>query len=79
MMNGDVETGTIAFFNAGRGFGFIKPDGHGDDVYVGAATLDRAGIHTLRGGMRVRFRAVPSRGGGKWRAHDLELIERGEA
>ena len=71
----ESETGTVSFFNAERGFGFIVPDHAGGDIFVGMAALDRAGLDTLRTGQRVRFRPVPDRNGNRPRAHDLELLE----
>ena len=43
----ESETGTVSFFNAERGFGFIVPDHAGGDIFVGMAALDRAGLDTL--------------------------------
>jgi cold shock protein len=45
--------GTVKFYNAAKGFGFIVRDGGGNDVFVHASALDRAGITGLREGQRV--------------------------
>ena len=49
------NTGTVKFFNATKGFGFIAPDGGGKDVFVHATAVERAGMRSLREGQRVSF------------------------
>ncbi|MEQ8965688.1 MAG: cold-shock protein [Azospirillaceae bacterium] len=54
---GGVEStleGTVKFFNAQKGFGFILPDDGGRDVFFSAATLERAGLGALESNQRVR-------------------------
>ncbi len=51
---GEVVEGTVKFFNAEKGFGFITPDAGGKDVFVSARTLNRAGIAMLESDQRVR-------------------------
>lgn len=46
--------GTVKFFNVEKGFGFIKPDDGGRDVFISARTLERAGISMLESNQRVR-------------------------
>jgi len=48
-------TGTVKFFNAGKGFGFIQPENGGKDVFVHATALEAAGIRSLNEGDRVSF------------------------
>lgn len=57
-----MATGTVKFFSAQRGFGFIKPSDGAADVFVHATALERAGIDTLREGDRVSFEVVEDRG-----------------
>jgi CspA family cold shock protein len=47
--------GTVKFFNATKGFGFISPEGGGKDVFVHASALEAAGMRTLGEGQRVSF------------------------
>ncbi len=46
--------GTVKFFNVEKGFGFIKPDDGGRDVFISARTLERAGLSMLESNQRVR-------------------------
>ena len=48
-------TGTVKFFNATKGFGFISPDGGGKDVFVHATAVEQAGMSSLSEGQRVNF------------------------
>ena len=56
-------TGTVKFFNADKGFGFIKPDGEGDDAFVHISAVERAGMPTLRENQRVSYELEPDRRG----------------
>jgi CspA family cold shock protein len=47
------ETGTVKWFNAQKGFGFIVREGGGKDAFVHASVLERSGISTLNEGQRV--------------------------
>lgn len=56
--------GTVKFYNATRGFGFIQPDDGSKDVFVHATALERAGIMSLVEGQKVSFDTeVDSRSG----------------
>ena len=48
-------TGTVKFYNEQKGYGFIEPEGGAKDVFVHATALERAGIHGLSEGQKVRF------------------------
>ena len=50
-----MNPGTVKFFNASRGFGFIEPADGGTDVFVHATALERAGITNLVEGQSVTF------------------------
>ncbi|WP_425330379.1 cold-shock protein [Trujillonella humicola] len=55
---GGRSQGTVARFNAEKGFGFIAPDDGGDDVFVHYSAIDEAGYRELQEGQRVEFDAV---------------------
>ena len=59
-----MPTGTVKWFNATKGFGFIEPDGGGSkDAFVHISAVERAGLAGLREGQRVQYELVPSRDG----------------
>jgi cold shock protein len=60
-----VDKGTVKFFNGQRGYGFIAPEGGGNDVFVHATALERAGIRGLVDGQRVSFDTEQDRRTGK--------------
>ena len=49
------KTGTVKFFNATKGFGFISPEGGGKDVFVHISAVEKAGWRSLHEGQRVSF------------------------
>jgi CspA family cold shock protein len=69
-----MPVGTVKFFNIKRGFGFIAPDGGGDDVFVHASAIERSGMATLREGQKVSFDAETNRGSDKLAAVNLRLV-----
>jgi CspA family cold shock protein len=48
-------TGTVKFFNPDKGFGFIAPEGGGDDAFVHISAVERAGMTTLDKEQRVSY------------------------
>ena len=57
-----MAIGTVKFFNAAKGFGFIAPEGEDKDVFVHASAVERAGMDTLAEGQRVSFDVIEERG-----------------
>lgn len=53
-----MSTGTVKFFNATKGYGFITPDEGGDDVFVHYSAIQADGYRTLDEGDKVEFEAV---------------------
>jgi CspA family cold shock protein len=58
-----MATGTVKWFNATKGFGFIAPAGGSRDVFVHATALERAGIRSLADGQAVTFDVEKGRDG----------------
>jgi cold shock protein len=58
----EVATGTVKWFNATKGYGFIQPDGGGKDVFVHISAVERAGLTSLADGTKVSFELATDRG-----------------
>ena len=69
-----MATGTVKWFNAQKGFGFIAPDDGGKDVFVHISAVERAGLQTLREGQKVGFELVADRKSGKMSADKLQSL-----
>jgi len=67
------NTGTVKFFNSQKGFGFIQPDGGGQDVFVHVTALDKAGIKGLAEGQKVTFDTEVDRKNGKIAVKNIAL------
>lgn len=67
------ETGTVLWFKEKKGFGFIKPDATGPDLFVHISDVVNAGFKTLADNQRISFRRA-SHGDGKFYATDLREI-----
>jgi CspA family cold shock protein len=50
-----MTTGTVKFFNETKGYGFIAPDGGGNDAFVHISAVERAGMRSLRQDQRVAY------------------------
>jgi CspA family cold shock protein len=50
-----MTTGTVKFFNESKGYGFIAPDGGGNDAFVHISAVERSGMRTLRQDQRVSY------------------------
>ena len=61
----DMKTGTVKFFNTTKGFGFIAPEGGGDDVFVHISALQKAGLQGLNEGDKVQFNTAVNQRSGK--------------
>jgi CspA family cold shock protein len=61
----DMATGTVKFFNASKGFGFITPTDGGKDVFVHISAVEAAGLGSLSEGQKVGFDVQADAKGGK--------------
>lgn len=66
-----MAIGTVKWFNAQKGYGFIQPSDGGKDVFVHVSAVERAGLAGLSEGQKVSFTVVNDRG--KPAAADLKL------
>jgi cold shock protein len=57
-----VPTGTVKWFNATKGYGFIQPQGGGKDVFVHISAVERAGLSNLKEGQQIDYEIVANRG-----------------
>jgi CspA family cold shock protein len=58
-----ATTGTVKFFNADKGYGFIAPEGGGNDAFVHITAVERAGMATLTQNQRVSYELEQDRRG----------------
>ena len=69
-----MTIGTVKFFNTSKGFGFIAPDGGGQDVFVHISAVERAGLNGLNEGQKVSFEVVSDPKRGKSSAEKLKAL-----
>ena len=50
-----MPIGTVKFFNESKGYGFIQPDGSGNDAFVHISAVERAGMRSLRENQRISY------------------------
>ena len=71
LRNASMATGTVKWFNAEKGYGFIQPDEGGKDVFVHISAVEQAGMRNLQEGQKVDFEVVADRRTGKSAASNL--------
>jgi CspA family cold shock protein len=69
-----MSTGTVKFFNATKGYGFIQPEDGTTDIFVHITAVERAGLRTLVEGQKVSFDVVQDRRSGKSAADNLQAV-----
>jgi cold shock protein len=58
----NVAIGTVKWFNATKGYGFIQPDSGGKDIFVHISAVEKAGLRSLAEGTKVSYELVANRG-----------------
>lgn len=58
-----MATGTVKWFNPGKGFGFVAPEDGGKDVFIHVSALERAGINGLAEGQKIEYELGAGRDG----------------
>jgi cold shock protein len=69
-----AQQGTVKFFNSEKGYGFIKPDDGGPDIFVHVTAVERAGFGGLKEGQRLNFEIEPDKKGKGPKAVDLVAV-----
>jgi CspA family cold shock protein len=69
-----MAPGNVKWYNAAKGFGFIAPEGDGNDVFVHVSTLERAGISRLAEGQAIEFELAAGRDG-RASAANVRLVD----
>ena len=66
-----MSKGTVKWFNATKGYGFIQPDDGSKDVFVHISAVERSGMGTLQDGQKISFEVINDRRSGKPSADNL--------
>jgi cold shock protein len=73
-MNVMAQQGTVKFFNADKGYGFIKPDDGSGDIFVHITAVEQAGFTNLSEGQKISFEVEPDKKGKGPKAVDLIIL-----
>ena len=68
-----MPRGTVKWFNADKGYGFIQPEGGGQDVFVHISAVERAGLTGLNDNQKIAYELQSGRDG-RASASDLKLL-----
>ncbi|MFN3891467.1 MAG: cold-shock protein [Beijerinckiaceae bacterium] len=69
-----MQQGAVKFYKAEKGYGFIKPDGGGPDIFVHISAVEQAGLPGLAEGQRIGFDVEPDKKGKGPKAVNLRLL-----
>lgn len=67
-----MATGSVKWFNASKGFGFIQPEDNSPDVFLHISALEKANINNIADGQKISYEVINERG--KTAASDIKLI-----
>ena len=68
-----MASGTVKWFNATKGYGFIQPDDGGQDVFIHISAVERAGLRELRDGQKISYEMATDRRTGKQSADEIKV------
>jgi CspA family cold shock protein len=68
-----AQTGVVKFFNTEKGYGFIKPDDGGSDIFVHITAVEQAGLRSLSEGQKIAFEIEPDKKGKGPKAVNLRV------
>ena len=69
-----MATGTVKWFNATKGFGFIQPDAGGADVFVHVSAVERSTLGSLHEGQKIGYELERDQRNGKMSASQLQAV-----
>ena len=67
-----MSTGTVKWFNATKGFGFIQPDDGGQDVFVHISAVERSALQSIAEGQKLSYEVQQDQRSGKSAAENLQ-------
>ncbi len=67
-----MANGTVKWFNATKGYGFIQPENGGNDIFVHVSAVEKAGLRSLNDGQKVSYEIANDRG--KSSAVNLQVL-----
>ncbi len=70
-----MAIGTVKWFNPTKGYGFIQPEGNGNDVFVHISAVERAGMQSLAEGQKINYEIVKDNRTGKSSADNLSAAD----
>jgi cold shock protein len=69
-----MPVGTVKWFNPTKGFGFIRPESGGSDVFVHISSVERSGLGSLSEGQKISYEELLDRKRGKTSAENLKAV-----
>lgn len=69
-----MATGTVKWFNATKGYGFVQPDAGGKDVFLHVSALERAGLSSIADGEKISYELESGRDG-RTSAASISLVK----